>query len=424
MKRKVGRWTSRLMGAVAIVGLLLVAGPSTAEGQSAAVKGSARFSAKNIGGRIFEGMIFGTPLNKFNFVKPVERKPACPLIAFTQDDGPTTYRGYMSLATMGGQEVRGPVETARQGLQSLLWFPDGREILFTDREENLMTVDTDGVVLREIAVAPWGVEPTLSPDGKRVAYASALNSNVLIEIDIDQPGNARVIVDMADQRSRIDHVAYSHAGDKLAFELVIPDGLRERYELYVVNRNGTGLRVVDGNVMVAHAEPAWSADDAYLAYASEGIYVVKVETLEKINVSRGVDWSCSLSWVHPLWRGNTHSVYFSDYWHRNLGFAEISAEGSLGSQSVIRKGVFNGRMLDSEDVYLVSISPDGRFAAIVDHRQNQLQDRLYLKEIDGPYLMEMPNPSGRPYGMVAWQPGSYEGLGDDDGDGMPDACGN
>jgi Tol biopolymer transport system component len=89
------------------------------------------------------------------------------------------------------------------------------------------------------------------------------------------------------------------------------------YTLYVVNRDGSGLRLLAENARW----PSWAPDGGRLAYAAgDGIYVRDLQTNEKTRVARGrVD--------RPVWAPRGERIAYT--WSPGYGLAcFVNADGS------------------------------------------------------------------------------------------------
>ena len=195
------------------------------------------------------------------------------------------------------------------------WSPTGEQILFeSDRDRfrlswDLYLMDADGSNVRRIFAksmdrrsADW------SPDGKRIAYNRWEQGKYFIYIaPIDGKKEERMVIGSSPSWSPdgteiafieggprdpkrisilnvktgkhkfffppkapdwVRHVAWAPAGDKFAFSWNKVPGNFDTETIYIVNRDGTGVRQVINKDVGRAVEPSWSpAADALLYHA-------------------------------------------------------------------------------------------------------------------------------------------------------------
>ena len=152
------------------------------------------------------------------------------------------------------------------------WYPDGKSLVAQDgrnlviKRLNLASGGTENVTDRAQILTGM---PSVSPDGKWIAFAGQRNSGQ----SYNQEDN---VIWLAGETGALNTLeanpaagrtpAWSPDGRRLAFESDrgSPDG---RYAIFVVNRDGTGLvQVTDYSLNAQH--PVWSPDGGRLAFSA------------------------------------------------------------------------------------------------------------------------------------------------------------
>ena len=186
--------------------------------------------------------------------------------------------------------------TATAGDPPRLAFVDGFE---------LRVVAIDGSDDRTLAwsgaplAPPVGWEglrtPTWSPDGRRVAFSRSsavgwLAPRTELRI-VDAEGRNDTTALSLPGAGTIEELHWSPTADRLAFVLFTPNpagivtwGAGSRWDVYVVNSDGSGLRLI-APLHASHARGLdWSPDGTRLIYSSDelgvpGVYTINVDGL-------------------------------------------------------------------------------------------------------------------------------------------------
>jgi Tol biopolymer transport system component len=136
------------------------------------------------------------------------------------------------------------------------WSADGSRIAF--EQCGIYVMNADGSHKTE--VTSFGVEPTLSPDGDRIAFVGRFGGrDTLYEVNTDGSDLTRLL----SSRSQLSHPAWSPDGSKIAYDLEYP------LQLWVIGADGSHpAKLFDDRpccITVGWGGPVWSPDGTKLA---------------------------------------------------------------------------------------------------------------------------------------------------------------
>ncbi len=160
--------------------------------------------------------------------------------------------------------------------QSLAWSPDSKILSFTamsDYDEktdnyrtDIFTIKTDGTNLQKISgTAKHAFSSAWSKDGKRVFFsaetADGKDSNIF---SVKKDGSdLRQLTKTAKKNTA---VSVSPDGKRIAF---MSKGDGEKYQIYIMNADGSNIKKLTDDSAVSFCNPVWSADGKRIVYYSD-----------------------------------------------------------------------------------------------------------------------------------------------------------
>ena len=184
---------------------------------------------------------------------------------------------------------------------------------------DIVLINPDGTGKKTLVSGlQWNGTPALSPDGKRVAFATERDGTAEIyAIDVDGSNLTRLTDnDVADVMP-----AWSPDGKRIAFcsERVFNETLSSgsvvvlaNMELYAMDADGSNVQRLTGNEEDMSVYPDWSPDGKKIAYmnvaGSSAIYVVEVAPAgsQPTNLTPTIEMSV---WT-PKWSRDGKYIYF------------------------------------------------------------------------------------------------------------------
>ncbi|WP_119072483.1 PD40 domain-containing protein [Aggregatilinea lenta] len=147
------------------------------------------------------------------------------------------------------------------------WSPDGTQIAFASNAEgdfDIYAVDTEGGEPR-VLTGNSGEDrsPTWSPDGAQIVFASDLAGPGALEV-WQMPAAGGDPVQLTESGNSSFAPAFSPDGNRIAF---ISDRGGDN-DLYVMNADGTGERILTTNDDADAFDPAWSPDSEWISYSA------------------------------------------------------------------------------------------------------------------------------------------------------------
>jgi Tol biopolymer transport system component len=200
------------------------------------------------------------------------------------------------------------------GAQNPAWSPDGTRIVFDAmvddgsggaREIFVMNADGSGVV-RVTNHADYDYLPVWSPDGSRIAFAYASgDEQAIYTVNADGSGLTKTSPAGIDARRPV----WSPDGTRIAFDAYITGYIR--YDVYVMDADGTGVTNLTNIPGSDQLVPRWSPDGGRILYNSdqdgnEEIYVMNPDGTGQTNLTNdpasdgGARWGRVLVFQDPV----------------------------------------------------------------------------------------------------------------------------
>ena len=186
------------------------------------------------------------------------------------------------------------------GKASRQWFPDNRHIAVTaivGRDTVVAIVDASGTAAMRRLTTGKGEhrDPTLSPDGKRIAFSSSRDGNREIYV---------MNADGTDQRRLTDNAASdgSPAWSPDGSSIVFVSDRENSKDIYRIRPNGSGLQRLTVGAQSTRDLPRWSPDGKYLAIqmargANYDIGVITLATGRLADVAASPEYDGSFDWA-------------------------------------------------------------------------------------------------------------------------------
>ena len=150
-----------------------------------------------------------------------------------------------------------------------VWSPDGKQIAYCSFEQGRLALyigTIDGKKEERVAL---GCAPVWSPDGMEIAFTVGWPERMRISVLNVETRRQKFLFPPKAQPSWMEKMAWSPAGDRLAFSWLHRVPLKDFLEtqtIYIVNRDGTGLEQIVPEAGLRSVNPVWSPDGNVLLY--------------------------------------------------------------------------------------------------------------------------------------------------------------
>jgi len=187
------------------------------------------------------------------------------------------------------------------------WSPDGSEVVFASNRDgtyHLYEVSSDGGEETQLTSGPWNdTHPAWSPDGTKIAFASDRAGNEdIYTMNADGSGIQRITGSPANDTQP----AWSPDGSRIAFT----SNRFGSFDIFTIGSDAHGLEQITGSAAY-DAEPAWSPDGSRIAFVSNRYGSMDVFTvgehgggLERLTYSVADD-------TQPTWSPDGSSIAFT-----------------------------------------------------------------------------------------------------------------
>lgn len=207
----------------------------------------------------------------------------------------------------------------------LSWSPDAKHLAFAQKKKSecseIFTIDIDSGELTQIThlshlssgepISPClsAHRPQWSPDGTHIAFLYDFRLHIVdrngqgLENLTEGIEDLPALDDEIDPEwvlNRVESFSWSPDGQQLVLELWVASN-PQIHELYVVNRDGTGLtRIAEDPEMPDQRYPSWGPDGRIVFSAGDGFWLMNSDGSDMHRVGPDLDFWRIGSWWAPL----------------------------------------------------------------------------------------------------------------------------
>ena len=186
-------------------------------------------------------------------------------ILFESDRDRVPFSWDLYLMDADGSNVR-RIFTKSMNRISAVWSPDGKQIAYTRWEQGINYIyiaPIDGKKEESVVI---GSQPSWSPDGMEIAFIEGGTRDPKRISILNVKTRKHKFFFPAKAPDWVRHVAWAPTGDKFAFTWNKMLGNLDGNTIYIVNRDGTGVRRILGEAVGYAVEPSWSPSADTLLY--------------------------------------------------------------------------------------------------------------------------------------------------------------
>jgi len=188
-----------------------------------------------------------------------------------------------TIYALSGEVTDGSVNAAMDVVKdgyAVAHSADGTKIAYYDDYYQLWTVNSDGNGKRQITSGHYDMNPSWSPDGKKIACSrrTVIGDSSFRDIWImDADGsNQQKLTDAASTLGSYDSPSWSPDGKKIAIEAAVGGMMSEIYIIDVHTKtlfNVTAENTRDNN-RISHQVPSWYADGRRVKFLKDDNWAV------------------------------------------------------------------------------------------------------------------------------------------------------
>jgi Tol biopolymer transport system component len=147
------------------------------------------------------------------------------------------------------------------------WSPDGKKIAFdSNRDGNyqIYVMNADGSGQNKLTTQGANLTPAWSRDGKQIAFASYRDGGymALYVMNADGSGQTRLTDNKADHW----FPTWSPDSKRIAFSSNSPSPGTTPYSIFIINEDGSDLKIATIDAHANDGSPNWSPDGKWIAY--------------------------------------------------------------------------------------------------------------------------------------------------------------
>lgn len=243
------------------------------------------------------------------------------------------------------------------------WSPDGKQLTFQGLSEHLdydiFVANADGTDLKNITPDNrldqyW---PRWSPDGSKILYQSQSEEGYPKDLfSVNPDGTKPQNLTKTDEGEEFQ-AAWSPDGKQIAFVSTRhrePDDLFPRYDVFVMDKDGSHVRRVTYENHIGAFNPAWSPDGKRLAY-TYGAVDCEIGTVQADGTDRRIVGRQPGDDMWPQWSADGKTLAFSNT-RDNVTWQMFTVPAEGGPPELLLKQ-------GSLDERLPRYSPDGKRVA-------------------------------------------------------------